>query len=243
MQIILLGAPGAGKGTQAKFISDHLNIPQISTGDMLRASVSKGTELGLKAKVLMEKGELVPDDLILDLVKDRISEKDCANGFLFDGFPRTLDQANALKDKGIKIDCVIEIMVDDDEIIQRMSGRRVHTASGRTYHIKYNPPKQENIDDETGEPLIQRPDDNEETVRKRLAIYHDQTSPLVDFYKKSSLVQNGNKYIEVNGVGDISTIQEQIKKLFKIVKLEYMPYLSYYTPPTGIYYNDDKINN
>ena len=207
-----MGAPGAGKGTQAKFISDHLNIPQISTGDMLRASVSKGTELGLKAKVLMEKGELVPDDLILDLVKDRISEKDCANGFLFDGFPRTLDQANALKDKGIKIDCVIEIMVDDDEIIQRMSGRRVHTASGRTYHIKYNPPKQENIDDETGEPLIQRPDDNEETVRKRLAIYHDQTSLLVDFYKKSSLVQNGNRYIEVNGVGDISTIQEQIKK-------------------------------
>ena len=212
MQIILLGAPGAGKGTQAKFISDHLNIPQISTGDMLRASVSKGTELGLKAKVLMEKGELVPDDLILDLVKDRISEKDCTNGFLFDGFPRTLDQANALKEKGIKIDCVIEIMVDDDEIIQRMSGRRVHSASGRTYHIKHNPPKQENIDDETGEPLIQRPDDNEETVRKRLAIYHEQTSPLVDFYKKSSLVQNGNKYIEVNGVGDISTIQEQIKK-------------------------------
>ena len=212
MQIILLGAPGAGKGTQAKFISDHFNIPQISTGDMLRASVSKGTELGLKAKVLMEKGELVPDDLILDLVKDRISEKDCANGFLFDGFPRTLDQANALKEKGIKIDCVIEIMVDDDEIIQRMSGRRVHSASGRTYHIKYNPPLEENVDDETGEPLIQRPDDNEETVRKRLAIYHEQTSPLVDFYKKSSLVQNGNKYIEVNGVGDISTIQEQIKK-------------------------------
>ena len=212
MQIILLGAPGAGKGTQAKFISDHLNIPQISTGDMLRASVSKGTELGLKAKVLMEKGELVPDDLILDLVKDRISEKDCANGFLFDGFPRTLDQANALKEKGIKIDCVIEIMVDDDEIIQRMSGRRVHSASGRTYHIKYNPPLKENVDDETGEPLIQRPDDNEETVRKRLAIYHEQTSPLVDFYKKSSLVENGNKYIQVNGVGDISTIQEQIKK-------------------------------
>ena len=212
MQIILLGAPGAGKGTQAKFISDHLSIPQISTGDMLRASVSKGTELGLKAKVLMEKGELVPDDLILDLVKDRISEKDCANGFLFDGFPRTLDQANALKEKGIKIDCVIEIMVDDDEIIQRMSGRRVHSASGRTYHIKYNPPLKENVDDETGEPLIQRPDDNEETVRKRLAIYHEQTSPLVDFYKKSSLVENGNKYIQVNGVGDISTIQEQIKK-------------------------------
>ena len=210
MQIILLGAPGAGKGTQAKFISDHLNIPQISTGDMLRASVSKGTELGLKAKVLMEKGELVPDDLILDLVKDRISEKDCANGFLFDGFPRTLDQANALKEKGIKIDCVIEIMVDDDEIIQRMSGRRVHTASGRTYHIKYNPPKQENIDDETGEPLIQRPDDNEETVRKRLAIYHDQTSPLIDFYKNASGKEGGNQYIEINGVGNILDIQEQI---------------------------------
>jgi len=210
MQIILLGAPGAGKGTQAKFISDHLNIPQISTGDMLRASVSKGTELGLKAKVLMEKGELVPDDLILDLVKDRISEKDCANGFLFDGFPRTLDQANALKEKGIKIDCVIEIMVDDDEIIQRMSGRRVHTASGRTYHIKYNPPKQKNIDDETGEPLIQRPDDNEETVRKRLAIYHDQTSPLIDFYKNASGKEGGNQYIEINGVGNILDIQEQI---------------------------------
>ncbi len=210
MQIILLGAPGAGKGTQAKFISDHLNIPQISTGDMLRASVSKGTELGLKAKVLMEKGELVPDDLILDLVKDRISEKDCANGFLFDGFPRTLDQANALKEKGIKIDCVIEIMVDDDEIIQRMSGRRVHSASGRTYHIKYNPPKQKNIDDETGEPLIQRPDDNEETVRKRLAIYHDQTSPLIDFYKNASGKEGGNQYIEINGVGNILDIQEQI---------------------------------
>ena len=210
MQIILLGAPGAGKGTQAKFISDHLNIPQISTGDMLRASVSKGTELGLKAKVLMEKGELVPDDLILDLVKDRISEKDCANGFLFDGFPRTLDQANALKEKGIKIDCVIEIMVDDNEIIQRMSGRRVHTASGRTYHIKYNPPKQKNIDDETGEPLIQRPDDNEETVRKRLAIYHDQTSPLIDFYKNASGKEGGNQYIEINGVGNILDIQEQI---------------------------------
>ena len=181
MQIILLGAPGAGKGTQAKFISDHLNIPQISTGDMLRASVSKGTELGLKAKVLMEKGELVPDDLILDLVKDRISEKDCANGFLFDGFPRTLDQANALKEKGIKIDCVIEIMVDDDEIIQRMSGRRVHSPSGRTYHIKYNPPLEENVDDETGEPLIQRPDDNEETVRKRLAIYHEPDISLGRF--------------------------------------------------------------
>ena len=188
MQIILLGAPGAGKGTQAKFISDHFNIPQISTGDMLRASVSKGTELGLKAKVLMEKGELVPDDLILDLVKDRISEKDCANGFLFDGFPRTLDQANALKDKGIKIDCVIEIMVDDDEIIQRMSGRRVHSASGRTYHIKYNPPLKENVDDETGEPLIQRPDDNAEALKKRLEAYRTQTLPISTHYKKQGLL-------------------------------------------------------
>lgn len=211
MKIILLGAPGAGKGTQAQFISKHLNIPQISTGDMLRASVASKSDLGLKAKDIMEKGELVPDDLILDLVKDRISESDCTNGFLFDGFPRTLDQASALKDRGIAIDCVIEIMVDDNEIIQRMSGRRVHPGSGRTYHITHNPPKKENIDDQTGEPLIQRPDDNEETVKKRLSIYHEQTSPLVDFYKNMGSDENGCKYIEINGVGDIADIQRQIK--------------------------------
>ena len=210
MQIILLGAPGAGKGTQAKFISEHLNIPQISTGDMLRNSVAKKTDLGLKAKVLMEKGELVPDELILDLVKDRINEDDCSNGFLFDGFPRTLEQAKALQTRGVKIDCVIEIMVDDKEIIERMSGRRVHSASGRTYHIKHNPPKKENIDDETGEPLIQRADDNEETVKKRLEIYHEQTSPLIDFYKKAAQIENGNKYVEINGIGEILSIQEQI---------------------------------
>ena len=210
MQIILLGAPGAGKGTQAKFISEHLNIPQISTGDMLRNSVAKKTDLGLKAKVLMEKGELVPDELILDLVKDRINEDDCSNGFLFDGFPRTLEQAKALQIRGVKIDCVIEIMVDDKEIIERMSGRRVHSASGRTYHIKHNPPKKENIDDETGEPLIQRADDNEETVKKRLEIYHEQTSPLIDFYKKAAQIENGNKYVEINGIGEILSIQEQI---------------------------------
>lgn len=210
MKIILLGAPGAGKGTQAQFISKHLKVPQISTGDMLRAAVASQTGLGLKAKSIMEKGELVPDDLILNLVKDRISENDCVNGFLFDGFPRTLDQASALKDKGVAIDCVIEIKVDDNEIIQRMSGRRVHPGSGRTYHITHNPPKKENLDNETGEPLIQRPDDNEETVKKRLAIYHEQTYPLVEFYKGLSNDESSTNYIEINGIGSIEEIQSQI---------------------------------
>ena len=210
MQIILLGAPGAGKGTQAQFISKHLNIPQISTGDMLRAAVANKTELGLKAKDLMEKGDLVPDGLILDLVQNRISEADCSNGFLFDGFPRTLEQANALKDREVKIDCVIEIMVDDDEIIERMSGRRVHPASGRTYHIKHNPPKQDNVDNETGEALIQRPDDNEETVKKRLSIYHEQTYPLVESYKGLSSEKLSTNYVEINGIGGIDDIQLQI---------------------------------
>jgi adenylate kinase len=210
MQIILLGAPGAGKGTQAQFISKHLNIPQISTGDMLRGAVANKTELGLKAKDLMEKGELVPDELILDLVQDRINEKDCINGFLFDGFPRTLEQANSLKERNVKIDVVIEIMVDDLEIIQRMSGRRVHSESGRTYHIEHNPPKEENIDDVTGEALIQRPDDNEETVKKRLAIYHDQTYPLVEFYKDISDAESLTSYVEINGIGGIDAIQSQI---------------------------------
>ena len=210
MQIILLGAPGAGKGTQAQFISKHLNIPQISTGDMLRGAVANKTELGLKAKDLMEKGELVPDELILDLVQDRINEKDCVNGFLFDGFPRTLEQANSLKERNVKIDVVIEIMVDDLEIIQRMSGRRVHSKSGRTYHIEHNPPKEKNIDDLTGEPLIQRPDDNEETVKKRLTIYHDQTYPLVEFYKDISDAESLTSYVEINGIGGIDVIQSQI---------------------------------
>ena len=210
MKIILLGAPGAGKGTQAQFISKQLNIPQISTGDMLRAAVKNQTDLGLKAKDIMEKGELVPDELILDLVEDRIQKKDCLNGFLFDGFPRTLDQANSLTKRNVHIDCVIEIMVNDEEIVQRMSGRRVHPASGRTYHIQHNPPKVANIDDETGEPLIQRPDDNEETVKKRLDIYHEQTYPLVEFYKNLSNDKNSTKYIEINGVGSIDDIQGQI---------------------------------
>ncbi len=211
MNIILLGAPGAGKGTQAKFISKYLIIPQISTGDMLRAAVQNKTDLGLKAKDIMEKGELVPDQLILDLVKNRINEKDCTNGFLFDGFPRTLDQAKALKDKEIKINCVIEIKVNDEEIIQRMSGRRVHLESGRTYHVLHNPPKKENIDDETGETLIQRLDDHEETVKKRLTIYHKQTHPLVEFYKNPSNYKNNlTDYIEIDGVGNIKDIQTQI---------------------------------
>ncbi|MEC7885996.1 MAG: adenylate kinase [Pseudomonadota bacterium] len=210
MQIILLGAPGAGKGTQAKFISDHFKIPQISTGDMLRNAVKEGTELGKKAKEIMDRGDLVSDDLILDLVQDRISENDCQNGFLFDGFPRTIAQAKALIERKIGIDYVIEVKVPDEEIISRMSGRRVHPSSGRTYHVTHNPPKIENIDDETGEPLIQRPDDNEETVKKRLSVYHDQTHPLVEFYKDLSSDGTNTSYVEVNGVGEINLIQKKI---------------------------------
>lgn len=210
MKIILLGAPGAGKGTQAKFISERFNIPQISTGDMLREAVANKSDLGLKAKDIMEKGELVPDDLILDLVKNRINQSDCNNGFLFDGFPRTLDQAYALNNRGVDIDCVIEIVVDDDEIIQRMSGRRVHPSSGRTYHIKHNPPIEENIDDVTGEELIQRPDDNEETVKKRLSIYHEQTHPLVEFYKKAADGSSTTSYVKITGIGSIEDIQSEI---------------------------------
>ena len=210
MQIILLGAPGAGKGTQAKFISDHFKIPQISTGDMLRNAVKEGTELGKKAKEIMDRGDLVSDDLILDLVQDRISENDCQNGFLFDGFPRTIAQAKAIIERKIGIDYVIEVKVPDEEIISRMSGRRVHPSSGRTYHVTHNPPKIENIDDETGEPLIQRPDDNEETVKKRLSVYHDQTHPLVEFYKDLSSDGTNTSYVEVNGVGEINLIQKKI---------------------------------
>lgn len=210
MQIILLGAPGAGKGTQAKFISDHFKIPQISTGDMLRNAVKEGTELGKKAKEIMDRGDLVSDDLILDLVQDRISEDDCQNGFLFDGFPRTIAQAKALIERNIRIDYVIEVKVPDEEIISRMSGRRVHPSSGRTYHITHNPPNIENIDDETGEPLIQRPDDNEGTVKKRLSVYHEQTHPLVELYKDLSSDRADTNYVEVNGVGEINLIQQKI---------------------------------
>jgi len=186
MRVILLGAPGAGKGTQAKFIMEVCGIPQIYTGDMLRAAVKAGTPLGLKVKDIMSTGALVSDDLIIDLVKERIAQDDCKDGFLFDGFPRTIPQAEALHASGVDIDHVIEIFVGDEEIVARLSGRRMHEASGRVYHIMHNPPKREGVDDETGEPLIQRPDDREETVRNRLSVYHTQTEPLVGYYKKQA---------------------------------------------------------
>lgn len=212
MRLILLGAPGAGKGTQAQFISQKFNIPQISTGDMLRAAVKAGTPLGLEAKRIMDDGGLVSDNIIIGLVKERIAEEDCANGFLFDGFPRTIPQADALKSEGIKIDYVVEIDVADEEIIKRMSGRRVHPGSGRTYHVIYNPPKEQGKDDVSGEPLVQREDDQEETVRKRLDVYHAQTKPLVEYY--SSWAAEGDdsaaKYVKVAGVGSVDDIREQV---------------------------------
>ncbi len=212
MRIILLGAPGAGKGTQAKFITEKFGIPQISTGDMLRAAVNAGTELGLKVKDVMASGGLVSDDTIIALVKERIQESDCANGFLFDGFPRTIPQAEAMKEAGVVIDNVVEIYVEDEEIVSRLSGRRVHPASGRIYHIVYNPPKVEGVDDESGEVLIQREDDQEETIRKRLEVYHQQTEPLVNFYQ--SMADQGNapapQYVRVEGVGDVNSIKQQL---------------------------------
>ncbi len=214
MKLILLGGPGAGKGTQAKFITEKFGIPQISTGDMLRAAVKEGTELGKEAKKFMDSGQLVPDEVIIGLVKERIQKPDCEKGFLFDGFPRTIPQAEAMKDAGVKIDYVVEIAVPDEEIIKRMSGRRVHLASGRTYHVIYNPPKVEGKDDETGEPLVQREDDKEETVKKRLEVYHAQTEPLVDYYKKweASGDENAPKYVRVEGVGTVDEIKEKIFK-------------------------------
>jgi adenylate kinase len=212
MRIILLGGPGAGKGTQANFIKDKYNIPQISTGDMLRAAVKAGTPLGVEAKKVMDAGGLVSDDIILGLIDERIQEPDCANGFLFDGFPRTLAQADALKDKGIKIDAVVEIDVDDEEIIKRMSGRRVHLPSGRTYHVVFNPPKEEGKDDETGEPLIQRDDDKEETVRERLSVYHEQTEPLIDYYSRwaNEGGPDAPRYVKINGIGKVEEIRDAI---------------------------------
>ncbi|MBI3902946.1 MAG: adenylate kinase [Nitrosomonadales bacterium] len=212
MRLILLGAPGAGKGTQANYIKQKYDIPQISTGDMLRAAVKAGTPLGVAAKKIMDAGQLVSDDIIINLVKERIKEADCANGFLFDGFPRTIPQADAMKQAGVNLDYVVEIDVEDSEIIQRMSGRRVHLASGRSYHIVFNPPKAAGKDDVTGEDLVQRPDDAEETVRKRLEVYHDQTKPLVDYY--ASWAQRGNahapKYIRVAGVGSVEAIRDKV---------------------------------
>jgi len=212
MRIILLGGPGAGKGTQANYIKDKYSIPQISTGDMLRAAVKDGTPLGVEAKKVMDAGGLVSDDIILGLVKERIAQDDCANGFLFDGFPRTLAQAESLKLQGVDIDAVVEIDVDDEEIIKRMSGRRVHPASGRTYHIVFNPPKDEGQDDQTGEPLVQRDDDQEDTVRQRLKVYHDQTEPLIDYY--SGWADEGGdaapRYVRIAGVGKVEEIRDTI---------------------------------
>jgi len=212
MRVILLGGPGAGKGTQANFIKEKYGIPQISTGDMLRAHVKSGSELGVAAKKIMDEGGLVSDDIIMGMVKVRITEEDCSNGFLFDGFPRTIPQAEALKAAGVEVDAVVEIDVDDGEIIKRMSGRRVHLSSGRTYHVTFNPPKQEGMDDVTGEPLIQRDDDQEDTVKARLDIYHDQTEPLIAFYTEweSAGGSDAPKYHKIAGVGGVETIRDAI---------------------------------
>ncbi len=210
MRIILLGAPGAGKGTQAQFLSKHFGIPQISTGDMLRAAIAEGTALGKEAKKYMDAGQLVPDEVIVGLVKERIAQPDCAKGFLLDGFPRTVAQADALKAAGVDIDAVIEIDVPDEVIVERLSGRRVHPASGRTYHIQYNPPRQEGVDDETGEPLIQRDDDKPETIRKRLAVYHEQTAPLVDYYRREAEANPSLKYIHIDGTQPIDKVEQAI---------------------------------
>ncbi|EED32729.1 adenylate kinase (ATP-AMP transphosphorylase) [gamma proteobacterium NOR5-3] len=209
MRLILLGAPGAGKGTQAQYITEAFGIPQISTGDMLRAAVKAGTELGQKAKAIMDSGGLVSDDIIIGLVKERISQPDCAGGCLFDGFPRTIPQAQAMVDAGVAIDHVIEIAVDDEEIVKRLSGRRVHPGSGRIYHVEHNPPKVAGVDDETGEPLVQRDDDLEETVRKRLAVYQEQTRPLVDFYS-SMTGSDAPAYHFIAGVGDVQDIRAKV---------------------------------
>ncbi len=212
MRVILLGGPGAGKGTQAGFIVEAYGIPQISTGDMLRSAIEQGTELGLAAKKVMDAGDLVSDDIIIGLVKQRISADDCGAGFLFDGFPRTLAQAEALVRSDVAIDAVVEIAVDDDEIIRRMSGRRVHLASGRSYHIEFNPPKADGIDDVSGEPLVQRKDDAEETVRNRLAVYHRQTAPLVEYYSARSEAggEGAPRYIRADGIGALEDIRDQI---------------------------------
>jgi adenylate kinase len=209
MRLILLGAPGAGKGTQAQYITEKYGIPQISTGDMLRAAVKAETELGLQAKEVMDAGGLVSDDIIIGLVKERIAEADCAKGFLFDGFPRTIPQAQAMVEAGVNIDHVVEIAVDDEEIVSRLSGRRVHPGSGRVYHVVYNPPQREGLDDETGEPLVQRDDDQEETVRKRLEVYHSQTSPLVDFYQNMT-GSDAPAYHRVPGVGSVENIRDLV---------------------------------
>jgi adenylate kinase len=211
MNVILLGPPGAGKGTQAAHICEKFNIPQISTGDMLRAAVVAGTTIGLKAKKVIDEGSLVPDDIIIALVKERIQSQDCKNGYLLDGFPRTITQADALKSEDIKIDYVVEVQVPDEDIVVRMSGRRVHLPSGRTYHIAFNPPIVKNKDDLTGEDLIQRVDDNEKIVRERLSIYHQQTQPLVDYYSEQALQENSvTKFHTISGVGTLDEVKIRI---------------------------------
>ena len=211
MRLILLGPPGAGKGTQAAFIKEKFGIPQISTGDMLRAAVKAGTPLGIAAKKVMDSGGLVSDDIIIGLVKDRLAQPDCAGGYLFDGFPRTIPQADAMKDAQVALDYVLEIDVPDGDIVERMSGRRVHAASGRTYHVRFNPPKVAGRDDVTGEELIQRDDDREETVRKRLEVYHSQTRPLVDYYSKWAAEGDARapRYRRISGLGSVDTIRDR----------------------------------
>lgn len=213
MRVILLGAPGAGKGTQAQFITSKYAIPQISTGDMLRAAVKAGSPLGSLVKEVMATGGLVTDDIIIALVKERIEQPDCAKGFLLDGFPRTIPQAEAMEEAGIRIDVVVEIGVADEEIVKRLSGRRVHPDSGRIYHLINNPPKVAGVDDLTGEPLIQRDDDQEETVRKRLKVYHEQTKPLVDFYQKLEAKEHGVKVVRLNGQDNVDVVRKQIESL------------------------------
>jgi adenylate kinase len=212
MRILLLGLPGAGKGTQAQYLVEKYGIPQISTGDMLRNAIKAGSELGAKAKGYMDRGELVPDDLVIALVNERIREADCANGFIIDGFPRNLAQAEALRAAGIGIDYVVDLQVDDNEILRRMSGRRVHPASGRSYHVEFNPPKTPGKDDGTGEPLVQRPDDNEATVQKRIETYHSQTKPLVSYYVRwgESGDARAPRYVAIQGQGAVEQIREKI---------------------------------
>ena len=215
MKLILLGAPGAGKGTQAQFLTKQFDIPQISTGDMLRAAIKAGTELGMKAKEAIDAGQLVTDDIIIGMVKERIAEEDCANGFLLDGFPRTVPQADAVAEAGVEIDAVVEIDVPDEEIITRMSGRRCHVASGRTYHVVYNPPKVEDKDDETGEDLIQRDDDKPEVVKDRLDVYHKQTAPLIDYYTAVAEKNPSLKYVKVDGTQPIDNVEKEIMAALK----------------------------
>ena len=206
MRIILLGSPGSGKGTQAGFLTRRFGIPQVSTGDMLRAAVRQGTELGRKAKNVMDAGELVPDDLMVALVRERLAQPDCAGGFVLDGFPRTIPQAEALRGSGVGIDAVLEVAVDDEEIVLRMSGRRVHPASGRVYHLVHNPPRVEGRDDETGEPLIQRDDDREDTLRTRLAVYRERTAPLVEYYRKIA-AGGGVRFARIDGTGGVEEVR------------------------------------